>query len=114
MVAIMCISGGIILIGVVGLLIKHSMVIPWQVISILQFVHFVPLMMIYTPSCLVRFCENFGVFNTQLGSFGATFVQALFPKGNFYNRLDYKFLRGGYESTAFLWNAADIITLWVV
>lgn len=50
MVAIMCISGGIVLIGLVGLLIKHSMVIPWQVINILQFVHFVQFMKLDLPS----------------------------------------------------------------
>lgn len=28
--------------------------------------------------------------------------------------LDYKFIRGGYESTAFLWNAADILSIWLL
>lgn len=40
----------IIVVGIIGLLVRHSMIIGWQVINILQFMNFVPLMMIYTPS----------------------------------------------------------------
>lgn len=48
--AIIAISLGIVILGLVGLLVKHSMVVAWQVIGILQVLNFIPLMMIYTPS----------------------------------------------------------------
>jgi hypothetical protein len=38
------------IVGAFGLLVKHSMVIGWQIIGLMQFLNFIPLMMIYTPS----------------------------------------------------------------
>ena len=48
--AILAISLGTVMIGLVGLIVGHSMVVSWQVIGLLQFINFVPLMMIYNPS----------------------------------------------------------------
>lgn len=48
--AIISISSGIVILGLIGLLVKHSMVVSWQIIGLLQFLNFIPLMMIYNPS----------------------------------------------------------------
>lgn len=104
----------IIVVGIIGLLVRHSMVISWQVINILQFMNFVPLMMIYTPSCVVEMLDSFAVYNTEIGAIGASLIRGIFIFKHFNNDVDYKYLRAGYNSTAFLWNAADILTVWLV
>lgn len=113
-IAIMGIALTMACFGFVGLLVRHSMVIAWQVIGLLQFMNFVPLMMIYTPSCIVRMCQSFSIFNTELGAIGAAFIRTIFSKDDFKNSMDYKFLRSGYTSTSFLWNAADVLMLWMI
>ena len=112
--AIIAISLGIVILGLVGLIVGHSMVISWQIIGLLQFISFVPLMMIYNPSWIVRLWDNFAVFNSQFGAIASTFIRGLFTYDNFTNSVDYKFSRSGYTSTAFLWNAADIIWIWTI
>jgi hypothetical protein len=103
-----------ITVGIVGLLVRHSMVIGWQIIGLLQFLNFIPLMMIYTPSCLVTMLGSFNIFNTQIGAIGATFLQSFFNFNSFNNVVDYKFMRAGYTTSAFVWTAADILTLWII
>jgi len=70
-------------------------------------------MMIYTPSCLVQMLESYSIYNTELGAVGASLIRGLFTQNNYNNQVDYKFERAGYTSTAFLWNAADILTIWM-
>src|SRR5690606_30765201 len=82
--------------------------------NLMQFFNLVPMMMIYTPSCVVRLCESFSIFNTELGAIGSNFIRGIFTQGNVNNDVDYMFLRAGYTSTAFLWNAADILTSWML
>ena len=94
----------IFVISFLGLLLRNSMVISWQVINILQFLNFVPLMMIYTPSCLVQMLDSYSIYNTELGAVGASLIRGLFVQGHYNNDVDYKFERAGYTSTAFLWN----------
>ena len=112
--AIISISSGIVILGLIGLLVKHSMVVSWQIIGLLQFLNFVPLMMIYNPSWIVSFCESFAIFNSQIGAIASTLIRGLFTYDHYTNTVDYKFSRSGYTSTAFLWNAADIICIWII
>jgi hypothetical protein len=41
-------------------------------------------------------------------------IRGIFPQSNYNNNVDYKFSRAGYNSTAFLWNAADVLTIWLL
>jgi hypothetical protein len=107
-------SGLVVVIGLIGVLVGHSMVIAWQVIHLLQFVHFIPLMMIYTPSCVVEFCDSLGLFNAQFGTFGTYIINNIFPADQFNTNVDYKFKRAGFNTSAFITTGADIIVIWIL
>jgi len=58
--------------------------------------------------------DSFAIYNTEIGAIGASLIRGIFKLKYYNNNVDYKFHRAGYNSTAFLWNAADILTVWLI
>lgn len=112
---IYAVFGFILLIGVLSVLLGHSLAIVWMAITIMQYVHFVPVMMIYAPTCLAYFGYRFNAFNAQVGNILHRYTtDMLFHRDQFFSIIDYKFIRHGYKTGAFLYNAVDLILMWVV
>lgn len=59
----MILGYAIMLIGVISACAGYSMAIAWSTMHIIQFVNFLPMMMIYMPSSTVQFCEGFDYNN---------------------------------------------------
>jgi hypothetical protein len=100
---------GIFVIGIISTIGGHSMGIAWQALSIVQFINFIPFMMIYSPSCLVTFCKGFDVFNGKLFIILDSLSQNSITKNNFYNEINHKFIRAGYPSSSIIFNATDLL-----
>ena len=89
----------------------------WSLLFTLQLVNLMPLLNAFFPSCVVTVCNSFSVYNIHITFLANLLRDQLFPLADFVNldelRLDhYRFRRYGFESTAFLYNSADILVLW--
>mmetsp|Transcript_2709 Transcript_2709/g.2522 ORF Transcript_2709/g.2522 Transcript_2709/m.2522 type:complete len:123 (+) Transcript_2709:1713-2081(+) len=104
----------IIVIGVISALAGHSMAIAWQAITIIQYVNFIPLMMIYSPSCLVKFGKYFNVFNANFFLILTRLSQGKLKRDDFHRETEWKFIRAGYTTSSILYNAADLILIWLI
>jgi hypothetical protein len=71
------------------------MAIAWNMLTILQFINYMPMMRVFMNTCLVDFSIAMGTFNAQL-DFGNFFTALLFPGGFTYKQIDYKFIRNGF------------------
>jgi cysteine-rich repeat protein len=104
----------IFVIGVLSSIGGHSMWIAWQALSIVQFVNFVPFTMIYSPSWLVIFGRGFDVFNGRLFIILDWITRYTITRHDFYNEINHKFVRGGYPSSAIIFNATDLLLIWII
>ena len=109
------VMAGILGVGILSTLSGHSMAIAWMALSIIQFVNFLPQTMIYAPSWMAQFSQGFDVFS---GSFKNGIITTLtinnVVRDDFFNIIDYKFIRAGNISSAILYNAFDLIIVWWV
>ena len=102
----------ILIVGVISAMAGHSMAIAWQALTVVQFTNFIPFVMIYSPSCMVRFSKGFDVFNGKLFNVIEYLSRGLIVRDDFYNAIDHKFIRAGYTSSAILYNATDLLFIW--
>lgn len=107
------IMAGILLVGVLSTLVGHSMTIAWQALTVVQFANFIPMMMIYSPSCMVKFSKGFDVFNGKLFNFIGRLSWYTIGRDDFYNEINHKFIRQGYTSSAILYNGHDLLLIWL-
>lgn len=103
---------GILSIGVLSSIAGHSMAIAWQALSIIQFVNFMPLTMIYSPSCMVKFGYYFDVFSGKLLLLLEQLSKGRIVRDDFFNEINHKYIRAGYTSSAIIWNGLDLIIIW--
>lgn len=103
---------GILGIGVISAVAGHSMAIAWQAMTIMQFVNFIPMTMIYSPSCMVKFGNYFGIFNGKLLLLLDRISRHKIKRNDFFNEINHKYIRSGYTSSAIIWNGLDLLIIW--
>lgn len=104
-----------LIVGVLSAVLGHSYAIVWMSLSILQFTHFSPVMMIFAPTCVSFFGSRLSSFNAQFGNFFKYFTDKyLFQRDTFFTVIDFKFIRAGYDTGALLYNSVDLSLFWLV
>jgi len=102
----------IVAIGVISALAGHSMAIAWQALTVIQFVNYVPFMMIYSPSCMVTFSRFLDPFNAKIYTVLDWISRYKITRDDFYNEINHKFIRSDYKSSAIIFNALDLLIIW--
>lgn len=105
---------GIIAIGVISSIANNGMTIAWQALTVIQFVNFIPMMMIFSPSCLAQFGEYFNVFNANIYQLLKPATRGKIIRDDFHMEIEYKYIRAGYVTSSILYNALDLIVIWAV